>query len=228
MLSQAMLGAAVVTMHIEFAGMLRFADRGHSDLMPGDATAGPAQGPVCYYYGKRDTVYENLGHAEVVKLDLDADAGKANQEMEMFASTYFRQFQKTRQARIETVAAWLRHADYIAHRVQTLCRAGMQRLDPQDAGPAYRNVVGLPGGVNSPLFKILEVIMSHQLSFVFKYHVNVNCRLTDVMGLQKKNIHGMKLVAGEGNVPGQLKEDDRIGVIYVLVRTFSICFICLH
>ena len=44
----------------------------------------------------------------------------------------------------------------------------MQRLDPQDAGPAYRNVVGLPGGVNSPLFKILEVIMSHQ-SCVFKY-----------------------------------------------------------
>eukprot|EP00955_Chlamydomonas_euryale_P076175 362561-Chlamydomonas_euryale.AAC.3 len=24
----------------------------------------------------------------------------------------------------------------------------------QDAGPAYRNVVGLPGGVKSPLFKV--------------------------------------------------------------------------
>ena len=34
----------------------------------------------------------------------------------------------------------------------------MQRLDPQDAGPAYRNVIGLPGGVKSPLFKVLEVI----------------------------------------------------------------------
>lgn len=33
----------------------------------------------------------------------------------------------------------------------------MQRLDPQDAGPAYRNVIGLPGGVNSPFFKILKV-----------------------------------------------------------------------
>lgn len=36
----------------------------------------------------------------------------------------------------------------------------MQRLDPQDAGPAYRNVIGLPGGVKSPLFKILEVTFS--------------------------------------------------------------------
>lgn len=34
---------------------------------------------------------------------------------------------------------------------------GMLRLDPQDAGPGYRNVIGIPGGVNSPLFKILQV-----------------------------------------------------------------------
>ena len=53
-------------------------------------------------------------------------------------------------------------------------------------------------------------------------------KLTSVMGLQKQNIHGMKLVAGEGNVPGQPKEDDRIGVIYILVSAFSLCFICLH
>lgn len=43
---------------------------------------------------------------------------------------------------------------------QYLCRQGMQRLDPQDAGPAYRNVIGLPGGVRSPLFKILEVLLT--------------------------------------------------------------------
>lgn len=34
---------------------------------------------------------------------------------------------------------------------------GMLRLDPQDAGPGYRNIIGIPGGVNSPLFKILQV-----------------------------------------------------------------------
>ncbi len=34
---------------------------------------------------------------------------------------------------------------------------GMLRLDPQDAGPGYRNVIGIPGGVTSPLFKALQV-----------------------------------------------------------------------
>ncbi len=34
---------------------------------------------------------------------------------------------------------------------------GMLRLDPQDAGPGYRNVIGIPGGVHSPLFKVLQV-----------------------------------------------------------------------
>ena len=95
---QATPGVAVVTIHIRGSGRLQAADRGHNDVTPGNATAGSAQGPVCYYYGTRDTVYENLGHAEVVKLDLDAHAEKAKQEMEMFAGTYFRQFQKTRQA----------------------------------------------------------------------------------------------------------------------------------
>ena len=35
---------------------------------------------------------------------------------------------------------------------------GMLRLDPQDAGPGYRNVIGIPGGVNSPLFRALQVL----------------------------------------------------------------------
>ena len=36
---------------------------------------------------------------------------------------------------------------------------GMLRLDPQDAGPGYRNVIGIPGGVNSPLFRVLQVCL---------------------------------------------------------------------
>ena len=48
---------------------------------------------MCYYYGKRDTVYEELGHAEVVQMDLTKNPEK---EMEVFAKTYFKQFQKTR------------------------------------------------------------------------------------------------------------------------------------
>ena len=51
--------------------------------------------------------------------------------MESFADTYFAQFRKT--------------------------PLGMMRLDPQDFGPAYRNVIGLPGGTKSPLFPILQV-----------------------------------------------------------------------
>jgi hypothetical protein len=34
---------------------------------------------------------------------------------------------------------------------------GMLRLDPQDAGPGYRNVIGIPGGIHSPLFRVLQV-----------------------------------------------------------------------
>jgi len=37
------------------------------------------------------------------------------------------------------------------------CVAVSSAQDPQDAGPGYRNVVGLPGGVKSPLFKVLKV-----------------------------------------------------------------------
>lgn len=47
-----------------------------------------------------------------------------------FADTYFSQFQRLRNGK-------------------------MQRLDPQDFGAGYRNVVGLPGGVNSPFFKVI-------------------------------------------------------------------------
>ena len=36
---------------------------------------------------------------------------------------------------------------------------GMLRLDPQDAGPGYRNIVGIPGGVHSALFKVLQACM---------------------------------------------------------------------
>ncbi|BDA44563.1 probable peptide methionine sulfoxide reductase MsrA [Coccomyxa sp. Obi] len=126
---------------------------------------GREQGPkglVCYYYGPKSTVYEELGHAEVVQVQLDPD--KAQKEMEKFADVYFSQFRKT--------------------------PFGMLRLDPQDAGPGYRNVIGIPGGIKSPLFKVL----------------------------QERNVHNMKLVEGEGNafVDGKPLEDDKFNTVYVV------------
>ena len=44
--------------------------------------AGP-QGQVCYYSGPQDALYEKLGHAEVVQVQLDGK--KTQQEMERFA-----------------------------------------------------------------------------------------------------------------------------------------------
>lgn len=86
---------------------------------------------VCYYYGPKQAVYEELGHAEVVQMELRGESGQTKRQMEAFAETYFGQFRKT--------------------------PFGMMRLDPQDAGPAYRNVIGIPGGTNSPLFDVLKV-----------------------------------------------------------------------
>ncbi|KAL0030427.1 hypothetical protein WJX79_004156 [Trebouxia sp. C0005] len=91
--------------------------------------AGPGD-KVCYYYGPKQAVYEELGHAEVVQMELRGETAQTRRQMEAFADTYFGQFRKT--------------------------PFGMMRLDPQDAGPAYRNVIGIPKGIDSPLFEVLK------------------------------------------------------------------------
>lgn len=128
---------------------------------------GKRSGPdnrVCYYFSDPRTIYEKLGHAEVVGLDLSSDVTAAEQEFRNFAQTYFKQFKKT--------------------------RFGMMRQDPQDAGPGYRNVVGLPGGVGSPFFKLL----------------------------QEANVNGMELRAGQGNeyTKGVPTEEDLLNVVWVV------------
>ncbi|CAL5228143.1 g11222 [Coccomyxa viridis] len=128
----------------------------------GGRQKGP-QGQVCYYSGPQDALYEKLGHAEVVQVQLDGS--KTKQEMEKFADVYFSQFRKT--------------------------PFGMLRLDPQDAGPGYRNVIGIPGGVSSPLFRVL----------------------------QERNVHEMKLVEGEGNTydsHGKALEGDKFNTVFIV------------
>lgn len=41
------------------------------------------------------TIYEKLGHAEVVQVDISQEPAKAEQEFRMFAKTYFKQFNRT-------------------------------------------------------------------------------------------------------------------------------------
>lgn len=129
----------------------------------GGTRAGPGE-KVCYYYSDPRTVYEKLGHAEVVQLNLSSSSDAAVQEFRTFADVYFKQFQKTYK--------------------------GMMRLDPQDAGPGYRNVIGLPGGVKSPLFTVL----------------------------QQANVNGMELREGKGNtfMNGKPTEDDLLNVVWVV------------
>lgn len=110
----------------------------------GGAAGADDRGRVCYYYANDASVYERRGHAEVVRVALSPAATEA--DFRAFARLYFRtQFVKRRDGR-------------------------MQRQDPLDAGPGYRNVVGIPGGVRSPLFKVLE----------------------------EENVNGMTLIEGKG------------------------------
>ena len=52
---------------------------------------------MCYYYGAPDTVYERLGHGEVVRTVLsDTSPTKATEDLRAFAKTYFANFKKIR------------------------------------------------------------------------------------------------------------------------------------
>lgn len=68
----------------------------------------------------------------------------------------------------------------------------MPRTNPYTfcPGPGYRNVVGLPGGVASPYFKVL----------------------------QEANVNHMELREGQGNIyeRGQPKEGDEINMVWVV------------
>ncbi|KAI7837662.1 hypothetical protein COHA_008524 [Chlorella ohadii] len=131
----------------------------------GGRTPSQADGKVCYYSGPRGSVYEDLGHAEAVQVNLQGDPQDAERQFRAFAKTYFSQFRKT--------------------------PFGMLRQDPQDAGPGYRNVVGLPGGVDSPLFPLL----------------------------QEANVNGMKLLPGNGNTydaSGAPAEGDEFNTVWIL------------
>jgi len=136
------------------------------------ALAGYAGGPytakdgrVCYYYAPPETEYERLGHAESVGLELRGGLEEQKAQLREFSRVYFKQFRRT--------------------------PFGMQRQDPQDEGPGYRNVIGIPGGMDSPLMAVVE----------------------------EENVNGMELLRGRGNLfdrSGAASEDDKVNRIWVM------------
>jgi peptide methionine sulfoxide reductase MsrA len=127
-------------------------------------------GKVCYYYtNELDTIYEKLGHAEVVQVELRDNGTQMTKEDQFraYAKTYFAEFNKLRSGK-------------------------MQRQDPQDMGAGYRNTIGIPGGVRSELFKIL----------------------------QEENVNHMDLKEGSGNEYqgplGVATEGDELNTVWVI------------
>lgn len=125
-------------------------------------------GKVCYYYTPEvDTIYEKLGHAEVVQVELRGENGSKEDQFRRYARTYFSEFNPLRSGK-------------------------MQRQDPQDAGAGYRNTIGIPGGIQSELFKILE----------------------------EENVHKMNLREGSGNEYqgplGVASEGDELNTVWVI------------
>jgi peptide methionine sulfoxide reductase MsrA len=95
-----------------------------------------ASGTVCYH-GFPSSDYNKLGHAEAVSLTVDiSNATRAAVQIEQIARLYFEHGYKT-------------------------VNGKRQRLDPQDMGAEYRNVIGLPGGMDNkawwPIFEAANV-----------------------------------------------------------------------
>ena len=86
------------------------------------------EGLVCYHGGPSGSLYEDLGHAEAVQVQLDR--GQERAQFIALLDQYFRSFRRT--------------------------DSGMERLDPQDSGPPYRNMIGIPGGTAGKFFALVQ------------------------------------------------------------------------
>lgn len=94
----------------------------------GNNQTGP-YGLVCYHGGPAGTMYGDMGYAEAVEVLLDG--GQAEAQLAALAEAYF--------------------AGGFVPRGE----GHWFRQDPQDAGADYRNVIGIPGGVDGPLYSII-------------------------------------------------------------------------
>ena len=123
---------------------------------------------VCYH-GAIHKDYNKLGHAEAVSIELSYPKG-AN----IIDSQTLGQFRLL-----------INH--YFKHGYTTLPNGQRQRLDPQDVGAEYRNIIGIPDGMNNKIF-YNEIIRANQE-------------------------YGMKLIEGKGSNFGDI-EGEFIVYIY--------------
>ena len=103
----------------------------------GSTKTGPG-GQVCYHGGPAGTNYGVMGYAEAAQVMLDY--GKRKVQFTALVKRMFSSYKKVG-------GKWL-------------------RLDPQDYGPDYRNVIGLPGGVNGELYSIIVANNKHSLKLI--------------------------------------------------------------
>jgi len=95
----------------------------------GATRTGPG-GLVCYHGGPDGTLYSDLGYAEVVSVQVDPPPRQGPQMRALLQQFFTKEF--------------------------THGADGEVRLDPQDVGLAYRSVIGLPGGMSSPLMHLVR------------------------------------------------------------------------
>lgn len=98
-----------------------------------------SNGRVCYHHsGDQGDLYGKLGHAEVVAVMLDND--DMSHQFAVLIRDYFDSFHEN--------------------------GGKMIRPDPGDRGPDYRNLIGIPGGVNGPLYSIVEASNTKNMELV--------------------------------------------------------------
>ena len=114
----------------------------------GGWAAGPG-GLVCYHGGPPGSLYSDMGHGEATEVLLD-DGPSTNAQFTALLEKYFEEFQRDSSDRAKTDRAG---------------NPGL-RLDPQDWGPAYRCLIGIPGGIRGALYPLIQAANRDNIQLV--------------------------------------------------------------
>ena len=102
---------------------------------------------MCYHGGPPGTLYETLGHGEACRVTLDNNGttttttAASRAQMKALVRYYFEDGFKT-------------------------TAGGRARLDPQDDGPPYRNLIGLPGGMKGTMYDLVVAGNVHNMRLI--------------------------------------------------------------